>query len=92
MVRRIVLSLASLAVVTAAFAITSSSEAGSWRHGRHHVQYPVYPSHHCHYKVLYRDCYCGSWSCYGTFHSHYEADQIACSLRYQGYEARVASW
>lgn len=86
MVRLIILCLAAVVGLTAA----SPAEARPfWEKlpfcKRHQpIQQPCVQ-----YKVLYRDCGCQSWQCFGTFANPFRADEAAWSLRYRGFEARV---
>ncbi|MCS6976394.1 MAG: hypothetical protein NZM31_05210 [Gemmatales bacterium] len=42
-----------------------------------------------HYRVLYRDCFCSTWSCYGVYCDPWQANLIAQQLRCQGFIVRV---
>lgn len=42
-----------------------------------------------HYRVLYRDCFCQHWTCYGVYCDPYQANLIAQHLRCQGFIVRV---
>jgi hypothetical protein len=86
MVRAIVLGLSALA----GLALASTAEAKPFWQRAHGFQLGHH--HHCQFKVLYRDCHCQSWSCYGTYHDSCCAERVACGLRHQGLEARVVSF
>ncbi len=44
-----------------------------------------------HYRVLYRDCFCQHWTCFGVYCDPCEANLIAQRLRCQGFIVRVVT-
>jgi hypothetical protein len=81
MFRKLLLSgITALAFMTP-LAFTSTAQAHDEPY-RHHY-------HHARYAVVYRAYPFGYWQTYGVFGSRHTAHEVAESLRFQGFNARV---